>query len=127
MFVDLRLTELVMHGWDICSRLQPEAHLAPESLPAFMDMLAAAVPVRYRFEVTRPVPLRTDMVTAGDQARLEPAAAAPANVAFSCTTGPFVLLCYGRLSLSDAMAMDHIAAAGDAGLIPAFAQWFRGM
>jgi uncharacterized protein (TIGR03083 family) len=139
MFVDLRLTELVMHGWDIRSRLQPDAHLTPESLPAFMDIIAAAVgwafwpgerratPVRYRFEVTEPVPLRTDIVVTGEHAHLEPAAATQASVTFSCATEPFVLLCYGRLPLSDAMATGHIAAAGDAGLIAAFAQWFRGM
>src|SRR5512145_2799751 len=63
MVVDLRLTELVMHGWDIRSRFEPEAHLAPESLPAFLALMTGAfrwafwpgtrrsAPVRYRFEV----------------------------------------------------------------------------
>ena len=29
LFVALRLSELVMHGWDIRSRLEPDAHLGP--------------------------------------------------------------------------------------------------
>ena len=38
-FVDLRLTELAMHGWDIRSSLEPEAHLPAESMPAFVDVI----------------------------------------------------------------------------------------
>jgi hypothetical protein len=139
MVVDLRLTELVMHGWDIRSRFEPEAHLAPESLPAFLELMTGAfqwafwpgtrrsAPVRYRFEVNRPIPLKTDIVVEGDQARLEPGASAQANVTFRCATEPFVLLLYGRLTLPHAIAAGRIAAEGETGLIPAFAQWFRGV
>jgi len=139
MFVDLRLTELVMHGWDIRSRFEPEAHLTPESLPAFLALITGAfrwafwpgtrrsAPVRYRFEVTGPIPLKTDIVVEGDQARLEPVEAAQANVTFHCATEPFVLLLYGRLTLPHAIAARRIVAEGDMDLIPVFAQWFRGV
>lgn len=138
-FVDLRLTELVMHGWDIHSRFEPEAHLAPESLPAFLELMTGvfrwafwpgprrSAPVRYRFEVTGPIPLKTDIVVEGDQARLEPTEAAQANVTFRCATEPFVLLFYGRLPLPQAIAAGRITAAGELDLIPVFAQWFRGV
>ena len=43
-----------------------------------------SAPVRYRFEVTGPIPLKTDIVVEGDQARLEPVEAAQANVTFRC-------------------------------------------
>ena len=33
-FVDLRLQELALHGWDIQSCLEPSAHLSPACLPA---------------------------------------------------------------------------------------------
>jgi uncharacterized protein (TIGR03083 family) len=139
MFVDLWLTELVMHGWDIRSRFEPEAHLAPESLPAFLELIPGVLqwafwpgaqrsaPTRYRFEVTGSIPLKIDIVAEGDQTRLEPAAAAQANVTFHCATEPFVLLLYGRLTLPQAIAAGRIAAAGERELIPVFAQWFRGV
>jgi uncharacterized protein (TIGR03083 family) len=137
--VALRLTELVMHGWDIRSQFEPEAHLAPESLPAFLELMTGvfqwafwpgtrcAAPVRYRFEVTGPLPLKTDIVVEGDQARLEPGESAQANVTFRCVTELFVLLLYGRLTLPHAIAAGHIAAEGETELIPVFAQWFRGV
>jgi uncharacterized protein (TIGR03083 family) len=138
-FVDLRLTELVMHGWDIRSQFEPEVHLAPESLPAFLELMTGVfrwafwpgtrrpAPVRYRFEVTGPIPLKTDIVVEGDQAHLEPVEAAQANVTFHCATEPFILLLYGRLALPQAIAAGRIAAEGDTELIPVFAQWFRGV
>jgi uncharacterized protein (TIGR03083 family) len=139
MVVDLRLTELVMHGWDIRSRFEPEAHLAPESLPAFLALMTGAfrwafwpgarrsAPVRYRFEVTGPIPLKTDIVVEGDQARLEPVEAAQANVTFRCATEPFVLLLYGRLTIPQAIVAGRMAAEGETEFIPVFAQWFRGV
>jgi hypothetical protein len=83
--------------------------------------------VRYRFEVTEPIPLKTDIVVEGDQARLEPVESSQANVTFRCATEPFVLLFYGRLPLSHAIAAGRIAAEGETDLIPVFAQWFRGV
>ena len=76
---------------DIRSKLEPEAHLAPESFSTFVEMFTGAfgwcrwalvpggnapAPVRYRFEVTGPVSLRRDLVVEGHQAHLEPVAAA---------------------------------------------------
>lgn len=141
-FVDIWLTELVMHGWDIRSRLAPGAHLPPESFPTFLDMFTGAfgwfrwtlrpggrrpAPVRYRFEVTDPVAFRTDLVVDGEQARLEPVSAAPASVTFHGATEPLILLLYGRLPVSEAIAAGHIAAVGEAEGIRLFAEWFRGV
>ena|SRR6266849_6171124 len=36
---DLWISELAVHGWDIRSRLEPEAHLSDESLPVLMDVV----------------------------------------------------------------------------------------
>jgi hypothetical protein len=139
MFVDLRLTELVMHGWDIRSRFEPAASLAPESLPAFLDVLAAVVdwafwpgpqpatPARYRFEVTGTVPMSLDIVVAGEQARIELGGTARASVIFRCTTETFVFVMYGRLTPQDALAHGRLTVDGAAALVTAFAQWFRGV
>src|SRR5262245_27870482 len=98
MFVNLRLTELVMHGWDIRSRFEPTVSLASESLPAFLDVLTAVVGwafwpgpqpvplVRYRFEATGTVPTSLDIVVAVEQARIERGGTARASVIFRCTT-----------------------------------------
>ena len=138
-FVDLRLTELVMHGWGIRSRLEPEAHLLPASLPAFLDLLAVAVgwafwpgaryatPVRYRFEMTGTFPTWRDIVVEGDQARMEPVGAALANVTYRCAMETFVFLMYGRLTPQDAIADGRMTVDGEAEWVTAFAQWFRGV
>ena len=62
-FVNLRLIELAMHGWDIRSRLEPPARLPTDSLPVFMEVISGLIsrwgflpasrlptPIRYRFE-----------------------------------------------------------------------------
>ena len=128
-----------MHGWDIRSRLEPEAPLLPASLPVFLDVLAVAVgwafwpgaryatPVRYRFEMTGTVPARRDIVVEGDQARMEPVGAALANVTCHCATETFVFLMYGRLTPQDAIADGCLTIDGEAELVTAFAQWFRGV
>ena len=139
LFVDLRLTELMMHGWDIRSRFEPAASLGPESLPAFLDVLAAAVGwafwpgsqpaslVRYRFEVTGTVPTSLDIVIAGEQARIEIGGTARANVIFRCSAETFVFVMYGRLTPQDALAHGRLTVDGEAELVTAFAQWFRGV
>jgi uncharacterized protein (TIGR03083 family) len=139
MFVNLRLTELVMHGWDIRSRFEPTVSLASESLPAFLDVLTAVVDwafwpgpqpatlVRYRFEVTGTVPTSLDVVVAGEQARIERGGTARASVIFRCTIETFVFVMYGRLTLQDALAHGRLTVDGEAELVTAFAQWFRGV
>src|SRR5262249_48638555 len=120
-------------------RLEPDAHLAPESFPALLEVMTAALrwafwpggqhaaAARYRFEVTEPVPFRTDIVIERDQARIEARETGQADVTGGCATEPFILLLCGRLSLPEAIAANRITATGDMGLIPAFAQWFRGI
>ena len=87
-FIDLRLKELALHEWDIRSALEPDAGLSPECLPSIMILVAnsiasgslpwafwpgpsLAAPVRYRFDVSKPVPISVEIAMAGDQVRLE--------------------------------------------------------
>ena len=64
-YVDLRLTEMAVHEWDIRSVLEPQAHLPVEVLPANIDLLpgfivgrfyqpgsAITEPNRFRFALT---------------------------------------------------------------------------
>ena len=139
-FRDMRLAELVIHGWDIRSRMAPDAPLSPESLPVLLDVLGTltpgwvfgpgaslATPVRYRFAVTGPGLSTIDMVVAGKQARLDEVSDAQPDVTFRCATEAYVLVRYGRLSLADALTTGRVVAEGDQALAAAFGQWFRGI
>ncbi len=138
-FLDMRIAELAVHGWDIRSRLEPSAHLSAESLPALMDVIQVwwvgwlfqpgsqlPAPVRYRFEMTGAVPSRNDILVEGDKAHMEPAEAAEANVTFRCDTETFVLMMFGRLTLDAAVAANRLEVDGDRGLAAEFGRWFPG-
>jgi predicted lipid carrier protein YhbT len=139
ILVDFRLTEVVMHGWDIRSRFDPTASLLPESVPAFLGVLAAAMgwifwpgprpaaPVRYRFAVTDPVPTPLDVVVTDTQAQVEHGSTAQADVTFQCSADTLVFIMYGRLTPQAALAQGRLQADGAAELVTAFAQWFRGV
>ena len=138
-FVDLYITELSMHGWDIQSQLESVAHLSTESLPVFLDFMPDLIraifhpgprlpaPLRYRFGLTDRVPHVYDIVIAGDQAWLAPAGADPAHSTCQCDTETFVLLTFGRLPLPAALAQGRMRMQSTEESMSAFAQCFRGV
>ena len=137
-YLDLRLMELFMLGWDIRSRLESEAHLATESTPIFMDLLCQFVefmlrpasrtstPVRLRFEFAATVPDKVDIVVEGEKAHMETAGAVSANVTLRCSTQSFVLLMGGRLSFDSAIADNRLSVEGENELPAEFAKWPKG-
>jgi uncharacterized protein (TIGR03083 family) len=142
-FLAMTLQELILHGWDIRSRVAPKAALAPESLPALLELIATSrtsgfltwafrpgarlsTPVRYRFAVTGAVPSRVDIVVEGDHAAIAEAEDMAASVTFHCDPETYVLVMYGRLSLEAARAMGRLRVEGDQALNVAFGQWFKG-
>jgi hypothetical protein len=142
-FLAMTLQELVLHGWDIRSRVAPKAALAPESLPALLELIATSrtsgfltwafcpgarlsLPVRYRFAVTDTVPSRVDIVVEGDHAVIAEAGDTAASVTFHCDPETYVLVMYGRLSLETARARGRLRVEGDQALVGAFGQWFKG-
>jgi hypothetical protein len=128
-----------MHGWDIRSRFESTAALAPESLPVFLDVLTAAIgwafwpgtspaqPVRYRFVLTGTPERCLDIVVDREGARLEEGSTDYAHVRYRCCPETFVFVMYGRLGVMDAMAQGRLQVDGDTTLMAAFTQWFRGM
>jgi len=137
-FVDLRLMELYVHGWDLRSRLEPPAHLPPESLPVLLDLLPhflgyMVVPAlqeaegrRYRFAVTECGAAARDLVVAGGTLRLKAAGSTRADVTVTCDPETFLLLMWGRLAWETAVADGHISIAGDHRLAADFGRWYRG-
>jgi uncharacterized protein (TIGR03083 family) len=143
-FIDQRLKELAVHEWDIRSRLEPSASLSAACLPAIVRLIDGSVasgslrwgfrpgepqaePVRYRFEVTEPVPYQSNLIVTDDAVQQEVRVDGPADVVFGCDTETFVLLVYGRLALDRALQDGRITAAGDGARAGAFAQWFQGI
>ncbi len=134
-----RLLELVVHGWDIRSRLESDAHLSDASVPVLVEVILGRVfrwlfhpgprlptPIRYRVTLTGVDATEYDIVIAGDQATVEPAGTAVAHVLLWCDPETFVLLMLGRLPLSDALAQRLLVAEGAGEQVSAFAQWFQG-
>ena len=137
---DLWISELAMHGWDIRSRFEPEAHLSEESLPVFMDMVPAQLerfifrpgprlpkPIRYRWELTGTGASNSDIVVEGDKASMEPAGTGKADATFRCETETFILIAFGRITIDAATATDRLAIEGDNRLAYDFQRWFPGM
>ena len=136
---DLWISELSMHGWDIRSRLEPEAHLSEESLPVFTDMVRdqltkwilhpgprLAEPVRYRWELTGAGATNMDILAEGDKASVGLDGTAEANVTFRCDTEAFILVVFGRLTIDAAGAADRLTIQGDKTLAHEFQLWFPG-
>ena len=143
-FIDLRLKELALHEWDIRSPLNPDARLSRECLPSIMILLANSLasgslpwafwqgpslsdPVRYRFDVTLPVPMRVCIAVSGDKVRLEDAGEGNADVTFRCDTETFLLLTNGRISPALAIATGRLEVEGDSEVAAGFGQWFKGI
>ncbi len=133
-YVDLRITELVVHEWDIRSRIEPSAHVSANALPAVLDLLPGFVvgrlyrpgqsiagPAVFRFNVTGTLAGAYD-ITVGDGAtRMGPAGTEAAAATFACDAETLALLAYGRLGLHEAIASGKISAEGDQNLIDQFA------
>ncbi|WP_089940631.1 maleylpyruvate isomerase family mycothiol-dependent enzyme [Candidatus Entotheonella palauensis] len=135
-FVELRLRELAIHGWDIRSRFELAPQLSRDSLPVLMQDIARLVsrsfragsrlpvPVRYRFELTGAGSVRTVIVVEGDQVHVENAGETATHVTLGCDTETFVLLMYGRIVFDSAVSEGQISVEGDREQAAQFGQWF---
>ena len=129
-YLNLRLTELIVHEWDIRSRLEEATVMSAESLPSIMEMFpvfvvgrlfdpGANMPVsaRFRFELTGTVAGSHDISAGGGQkAMMESASDKRPDAIFGCDTQTFVLLVYGRLSMEQLLADGLVVASGDTSL-----------
>ncbi len=125
-YVDLRLAELVVHEWDIRSKIDDSTKLASQSLQAVMDLMPVFVvgtlfrpgerqsaSGRFRFELTGVVSGSHDIVMKNGDSHMEPVGNGPAGVTFRCDTETFALLVYGRTSLDKAESKGHLTVEGD--------------
>ncbi len=134
---DLWISELAMHGWDIRSRLELEAHLSDESLPVLMDVVPGQLirfifnprtrlpaPIRYRCELTGAGARNKDIVVEGDKSGMGPVGTGNADVTIQCDTETFNLIALGRLTFDTAIAADRLTIKGDSSLALEFQRWF---
>ena len=134
-YLNLRITELIVHEWDIRSRLETAHVMSAESLPSIIEMFPVFVvgrlfdpgesmptSARFRFELTGTVPGSYDIVAGGGQnAYMESASDKRPDAIFGCDTQTFVLLVYGRYNLEKAMADGLMVVSGDTSLTTHFA------
>lgn len=121
----MTVQELAVHSWDVRSVIEPSAHLSPETLPVLMERIAqrrlpnlrigsgASGPERYRFQLTGPVPGEHDVLVESSASRVEPAGAAVPTDTFRCDASTFMLLMYGRLTPSAAIASGQLEPEKD--------------
>ncbi len=143
-FIDLRLKELAVHEWDIRAYSEPSTPISTACLPAILRLIDGSVasgslrwgfqpgaspapPVRYRFDVTEPIPYQIDLIVADGAMQQDTVREASADVMFQCDTQTFVLLVYGRLSLARAWSEDRLTMAGDRNRAADFDQSFKGI
>ena len=126
-YLNLRITELIVHEWDIRSRLEPEAVLSAESIPAIIENFPVfAVGLvfdpgvnmsnssRFRFELTGAGAESYDIVAGGGrEAIMELASDKRPDAIIGCDTQTFVLLVYGRVTLEGQIAAGNIFVSRD--------------
>lgn len=146
--LDMRISELAMHAWDVCSRFDPGYRLSAASVAALLDTVPRAVrrafrpdpgltrPLRFRFLISltgAPAPVRYDLILSAAGAVLQPAPApgagleaGAADVLFRCDGETYVMTLYGRLTPAAAMAAGRLTYAGDEELARSFGARFQG-
>src|SRR5712691_12851666 len=138
-YVGLRLQELVVHGWDIHSAFDAAATVSERPLPVLVGLAqrwlsntfrptpSLSAPVRYRFDVSGPAPVRQDILVSQDRFQIEPVTDSGADVTFCCHTGDYILLVYGRLPLDRAVDTGRLELAGNRGQALLFNTPFQGV
>ena len=138
--IDIRASELAVHGWDVRFPMDRSATLSPKAVPFLKDEFllrwlytgfqrgeTLREPIRFRFRLTDGDAEGYDVAVTGDKFRLEPSDGTVANVTFVSDTDTFILFCMGRLSLNRSVRRRRIILEGDAEMAGQFGDWFRGV
>ena len=138
-YLSLRLFELVIHGWDISSKLNPDALLPSESFPALLDLISTpglnlaqfsvgdAPSGRYRFSLRDMPTTAYDIVVNNGGAQLEKASDTVAGASLRSGAEDFLLLITGRLNISTAVSGGRLEIEEGNALPMIFGDWFQGV
>ncbi|PKB71323.1 MAG: hypothetical protein BZY87_05570 [SAR202 cluster bacterium Io17-Chloro-G6] len=136
--LDMRISELTMHIWDIRAVLDAEYNLSDDSVIVLIDTVDRAVrrafrpdpslaaTVRHRFVVAGPISTARDIVVSAEGARVEAASSDKPDVTFRCDGETYVLVMYGRLKSESALEDGRLTFEGNAELAAGFGQRFVG-
>ena len=114
--LDMRISELTMHAWDIRSRFEPDYHLSQGSVTVLMDTVNRAVrrafrpdpdieiPERYRFMVDHDGVREVDIVLSKNGGSVESAIGDSTSATFRCDGETYVMMMYGRIKPTEATA-----------------------
>ena len=134
-YVTIRISEVVIHSWDIRFPSDPNAGLSPECVAAVLDRLPvwlnslglaefrpAQSPARYRIRTTGAADFRRDVVTGGQENRIEESAGEP-TATFTCDADVLALLVWGRLRPGEVLADGRLTVSAGTGAGDEFAAW----
>ena len=136
--VDIRLTELAMHEWDIRWAFDPGAEVPEDCLPGMVNTAYRAArrafrpdanrtnPVRYRFEIGAPVNTTEDIILSSEGVIYGSSPQGDADVVFRSDARTYVMTIFGRLKMDAALAGGAMSAEGDSQLITNFVRGFVG-
>ena len=134
-----RVQELAIHGWDIRSVFDPAHQLSDTAVPVvvglahrwlnstFIPSAHANVPARYRFDISGPAPVLEDVVVYQNRFEVEATSNSPAEVTFSGSGNDYLLVIYGRLSITGARDTGNLKIDGPLEQAALFNTWFRGV
>ena len=139
-FIPVIVDELAVHEWDIRSALEPSPRLSAESLPAlFANLPSKRRPWSNPFELDTTFSGRKcfrfelggignkwDVIVEDGKARMEYSRGGTADLTLAGSSGTFVLLTYGRLTVDSGIASGLFTAKGNLRLIPDFDRWLAG-
>ncbi len=86
----------------------------------------APLPIRYRFQVTGPTPYSVDVVVTEEKQYMDVASNEDSQVTFQSDGEIYIMLMYGRITPSQALADGRMSAQGDKGFVTAFSEHFTG-
>ena len=137
--LDMRISELTMHAWDVCSQFDPDYRLSDGSVRVLMDTVNRAArrafrpdptipaPQVYRFVIDHPVEVVYELVIANEEIVLRPGETGEkADVVFQCDGETYVMVMYGRLTPNDALVSGKMDWDGNERLALGFGARFLG-
>ena len=113
--LEMRISELTMHAWDVRSELEPDYHLSPLSVHVLCDTVPRAIrrafrpdpeidsALRYRFNLIDLSDKSQDVIVTSDGCYLEANSIESLRATFSCKAESYVLIMYGRLKMKNAL------------------------
>ncbi|MDA0262931.1 MAG: maleylpyruvate isomerase family mycothiol-dependent enzyme [Chloroflexi bacterium] len=134
-YVTTRISEVVIHSWDIRFPSDPKAGLTPDCVAPVLDRLPvwlnslglagfrpATTPARYRIKTTGAADLQRDVTAGREETRVEEAQGEP-TATLACDAEALALLVWGRLKPAQLLADGRLRAISGTGTADAFCDW----